>query len=464
MTDLEGLTKLLFNYGPFAVLIIFVFIIETKARKALKEASQNTKWPFLAVYLGVWVVIFALVVDIGYEWRRMNREFTISGRFENLSGSEKIASREEGLFLSRRYLPNGAVDDYWRLITPKKIEEGTRISFIFDRGATQESKENFTEHELVIRKGFYEAPVLIRYKRQQKKLILVHEDNREEEIPPLDHGALSSRKGGSGFFAGIAQAAEAPPVADFAKRLESDDPIIRRDARMELARMGDKALPSIQKVLEDPKSSYRLRLGVITALGSMEQLKPENLSPSTLNAIIEASADKDDALRGSALRFFGKHASEALNSQVQQALSKARADSATERLSHLARAQFEILYNLGIREKDDYGHKLHDGKDHFQAAVKYFQDAWDLHALAVPNDQVFFTKALYGWGHVLHDRSMIELAGGQRQPDMIKAAQNKFQEFLQAFEQAPSNNKYLYPNHKSLAKAYLENPVPQSLR
>ena len=43
---------------------------------------------------------------------------------------------------------------------------------------------------------------------------------------------------------------------------------------MELSKMGGKALPWIQKVLEDPKSSYRLRLGVITALGTMEQLKP----------------------------------------------------------------------------------------------------------------------------------------------------------------------------------------------
>jgi hypothetical protein len=216
--------------------------------------------------------------------------------------------------------------------------------------------------------------------------------------------------------------------------------------------------------LENPNSSYRQKLGFITALGNMKEVKFESLSQGTINAIIEASVDNDAALRGAALRFFGKHPSQELNTRVQQAMVRAKAEGANpERISRLARAQLEILYNLGIREKDEYRKPV--DMAHFQAAVKYFQDAWGLHTLAVPDDQVYFTKALYGWGIALHDRSMIERSRGEeRQPEMINAAQDKFQEFLRAYEHAPNKNKYPYPEHESCARAYLEKPVSQSLR
>jgi hypothetical protein len=466
MSQIEKWIKLLSDYGPFALLVLFVFVIELRARKALRESPAETRKPFLVVYCGVWAVIFLLVVFAGGVWIRTNvtSEYTIVGTFENFSGSEKIVSRRDGLFLCRRYLEHGRFDDAWRLITSKKLEEGPKIRFIFDRGPTKQSQENVTEHELVIRKEFYEAPLLIRYQRTKNRLILVHRGT-ETPIPTVDLDSAGGYSRSQGLFIGVAHAEEALDPIAFTKRLESDDPIIRRDARLALAKMGDTALPWIQKVLEDPKSSYRLQVGVITALGNMKQLKVEKLSKTTVNVIIEASVAKDEALRDSALRFLRHNSSDALDQEVERALNKAKNEGANPvKISRLARAKFEILYNLGVQEKDDYGHKLHDGKDHFQAAVKYFQGAWGLNTLAVPNDQVYFPKALYGWGHALHDRSMVETSGEQRQSELIKAAQDKFQEFLQAFEQAPNQDQYPYPEHICRAKAYKEKPEPESLR
>ena len=473
MLNPETWIKLLFTYGPFALLIFFVFVIENKARATLNESPAERKTPFLVVYLGVWAGIFLLVVFIGYAWTKMNlsSEYTITGTFENLSGDEKIVSRQDNLFLCRHRLQHGRFDESWRLISPKKLETGTRIKFIFDRGRTEASKENETDHELVVCEEFYKAPVVIRYQRDKKKLILKY-DGKETEIPPLDYEPKDGLTRLPGFFIGMAHAGETPNPVAFAKLLESDDPFIRRDARVELGKMEEAALPYIQTVLGDPKSSYRLRVGVITALGTMEHLKLAQLSPATINALIEASSNKDAALRNSALRLFRKYPIE-----VEQALNKARKEGANpERISRLDRIKFENLYYLGVQEKDAYGHytraiqkkdeagiQKYGGKDHFQAALNYFQEAWGLRTLAVADDQIYFTKALYGWGHTLHDRSWLETPGGQRQPELIKAAQDKFKEFLQAFETDPHKDRYFYPDHEKYARNYLKDPVSQSL-
>ena len=470
----ETWIKLLFTYGPYALLVFFVFVIEKKARTTWNESPAERKTPFLVVYLSVWVGIFLLVVFIGYAWhiKNLSSEYTIKGTCENLSGDEKIFSRQDNLYLCRHRLPIDKFDEIWRLISPEKLETGTRIKFIFDRGDPKKSEDNVTDHELVICEEFYKAPVVITYQRKTKKLMLKKHDGKAIEIPPLDH----EHKGGltrlPGFFIGLAHAGETPTPGAFAKLLESDDPYIRRDARVELGKMEEAALPYIQKVLGDPKSSYRLRVGVITALGTMEHLKLAQLSPASVNAIIEASRDKDAALRNSALRFFRKYPGE-----VEQDLNKARREGANpEHISHLARLKFENLYYLGVQEKDNYGHyeraiqekneagiKKYGGKDHFQAALKNFQEAWELRSLAVTDDQIYFTKALYGWGHTLHDRSWLETPGGQRQPELIKAAQDKFKEFLQAFETAAHKDRYFYPDHEKHARNYLKDPVSQSL-
>ncbi len=358
----ENWIKLLFTYGPFALLVLFVAVIEGRARKALKESSIERETIFKVIYGLVWAVIISLIIFSSYVWYQINlqKEFIISGTFEELSGSEKIVHRKpnQDLYLCRRYYEKGSFSDQWRLVTVKKLAAGEVVRFIFDRGPSKESQENVQEYALKIHQEFYDENVEIRYDRKKNKLMLKC-GNIKEEIPMVDDAIPDKQAGYSGFGIGVAHAGEILAGKDFTTRLESDDPIIRRDARMELAKMGEKGLPFIEKVLGDPKSSYRLRLGVITALGTMDQVALEKLNQTTLNAIIEASMDKDEALRRAALRFFGKHSSEAMNTQLKQALAGATQKTPVNKkqVSQLARAQFEVLYNIGIREKDDAGEK-----------------------------------------------------------------------------------------------------------
>jgi len=90
-------------------------------------------------------------------------------------------------------------------------------------------------------------------------------------------------------------------------RLESYDPLIRRDARNELAKQGTAAVPSINKVLVSKKSSYRLRLGIVVALNRMQDLKADSLSNDAYDAIVNASKDPDPTLSDEASRFLRKY-------------------------------------------------------------------------------------------------------------------------------------------------------------
>ena len=90
-------------------------------------------------------------------------------------------------------------------------------------------------------------------------------------------------------------------------RLESYDPLVRRDARDELAKRGPAALPDIEKVLVSNKSSYRLRLGIIVALNKMQGLKADSLSSEAYGAIVRAQNDPDPTLSDEASRFVKRY-------------------------------------------------------------------------------------------------------------------------------------------------------------
>jgi len=97
--------------------------------------------------------------------------------------------------------------------------------------------------------------------------------------------------------------------------------------------------------------------------------------------------------------------------------------------------------------------------------VKDFQKAWGLRTAARPTDQVTFAKALFGWGLALHDRSWIERGPSkQRSAAYVKAARDKFAEFLAAVRTSPNPQAYAYPQHLRQAQAYLASPEPRSLQ
>src|SRR5690349_2143251 len=101
---------------------------------------------------------------------------------------------------------------------------------------------------------------------------------------------------------------QTPSIQDFSVGLESPDAVVRRKTRADLAKQNPLvAIPWMENVLEDPKSSYRLRLGVLVALNQMPNARAELLRPTTLAVVQAMLCDSDDTLRNEAYTYLEKY-------------------------------------------------------------------------------------------------------------------------------------------------------------
>ena len=466
MKDIEAWVKLLYTYGPFALLVFFVFVTEGKARKANKELHNKVS---ISIYVANWVIIFGLVTCAIYAWYRINisEEYVIQGTFENLEGSETLTSRSVDLYLKRVYGTGGRFDYHWRLITPARIPEGSKIRFYFDRSTYNSEKTSI--HEVIVHSSFYEQKIRIVFYRNKDKVVVKH-DGSEEELPDIEENVAAVPDRGTSPFISPAFAQGTFSTKEMTKRLESNDPIIRHDARTDLAEQGRSALPWIQAVLTDKGSSFRLRYGVIEALNKMTDLRPEDLHPALVMAVIETSVQEDPSLQREARYALAKYSNWNVAAEIDRVLSEARKQlspgtKTSPRVARLARTSLDVLYNLGVSEKDKYGSRKPEDRGRISKAIEAFEKAWKLREFTYPDDRVVFAKTLYGWGHALHDRSWIERRLDEtRDPAMVKAAQDKFAEFLKEIQQSKDPKAYPYPQHIKQAEAYMRNPVPQSLQ
>lgn len=321
----ETWVKILFTYGPFAILVLLVFVTEAKLRRAGKEAPPEQKWTFLAVYVLNWVAVFGLVIYSTYAWGRtnLNEEQTIRGRVERLTGFETLATSSANLYFRKIYVGGPRYDYEWRLVAPKRLAVGQKINITVDPSTCSGGEGEITDYDLTIKPAFYEGDVLIYYDSARKKMFVRADGKdagKDEELPrsnaPLVASAEATDSGGPSWslFGTVAYARspaqqQAPQPADFAGALESPDAIVRRNGRAELARQGQSAVPWIDEVLAKPESSYRLRLGVIAALNNMQGLRADTLRPAAVEAIKKAAADSDEALRNEARSFLDKYQS-----------------------------------------------------------------------------------------------------------------------------------------------------------
>ena len=308
MDAAEAWVKLLYTYGPFAILIFFVFVTERKTRAAKNEAKRDEKSKMLLLYMLNWIVIFGLVCFSLYAWSRMNlsEEAEIKGHIANLTGKEVASTRRPAsLFLNRDYLGAGRADYLWRLVAPKRFNDGDRVTIVFDPGLG----ESFvTDNELTIRSSFYERDVGISYNRETNKLYVVEEGGKLTELPQ-SHQVFASQPEPEptwNFFSTVAYAQGGFNGEAFAASLESPDPVIRRNARSDLAKQGGAAIPWINNVLSNSGTSYRLKVGIIVALNRMTYVNGM-LQPAALATIQSAAFDKDDTLRNESVTFLEKN-------------------------------------------------------------------------------------------------------------------------------------------------------------
>ena len=308
MSGAEAWVKLLYTYGPFAILVFFVFVTERKTRAAKNEAPRDEKSKMMLLYLLNWVVIFGLVVFSLYAWWRINlaEEAEIKGHIANLTGKEVASTRRPAsLFLNRDYLGVGRADYLWRLVAPKRFKEGDKVTIVFDPGLG----ESFvTDNELTIKSSFYDSEVGMSYNREANKLY-VQDGNKVVELPQ-SHNLISSAPDPEptwSLFGTTVYAQAGFNGQAYSASLESPDPVIRRQARADLAKQGGNAIPWINDVLSNSETSYRVKLGVIVALNNMSYVGQGTLSPTALTTVQSAAFNKDDALRNEANSFLDKY-------------------------------------------------------------------------------------------------------------------------------------------------------------
>ncbi|WP_287128263.1 HEAT repeat domain-containing protein [Candidatus Cyanaurora vandensis] len=490
--------SLITTFGPAGLFTILLLIaspfLSSSMKEAHKDDRQGQALVFQGVFVGVWVVIAGLTLYIVWAWNRATtQEAMIQGEFSDLVAPAKITSRafrnDPALFLSSEVQENGRITYAWLLLPGKN----QKIKFFLDRtppcnpksiGGSDVCSEanNITKYELMIHPDFYKNKVQIDYDSESKKLFLANseepellqikslddrqeptEDDRQEPI--VTGSALDSSLFAWLKQVGVAYAQSALPANkanDYNKLLEADDLNIRLDARANLAAEGHSALGYIQKILSNPQSSYRLRLGALTALGKMDRkkdgLNPNSLSDQALTNVIEASADPDSALRRAARGVISRAYSPEMAKVFEEVLTEAKAESSkdqAQRLDDLAWSGLQMYYQIGVEQKDLF--RTRRDEQQIQASLQAFARGWQLRSEAKPESQYIFAKALYGHGLALHDQSVIA-----KSPASSKAAQAKFREFIGFLTQV-GQNRYPYPHHLTQAKNYIINPVAASL-
>jgi hypothetical protein len=308
--------KLLLTYGPAALIVFLVTIVEKKARGFYREARRQNDKTGTIIYVMVWMAIFALAIVIVWVWIDINvptREATIRGRLIGLDAKEEVKSPFEDLYLRRVYGGKSHFDFVWRIISPKRLAPGTEVDLYLDRSSPEH--EDLTVYELPIASDFYEqdTEVTLTYDRESRRLLL----RGKNGTTPLKTATTQALLGEAirkkpGHLLDLARSVYAQQKDNFeilSRRLESDDSVIRVQARSDLAQMGERGLPFVERILGDNYSSYRLRLGAIIALNGMGNLNAGSLTMQANCAIAQAAHSSDPYLREQASKYVSSHPS-----------------------------------------------------------------------------------------------------------------------------------------------------------
>jgi len=319
----ETWAKILYTYGPFALLVFSVFVIERRVRSAWRTSNQDRKkeqTAFIALYCLTWCLIFGVAIYSVYAWKRINldRRPQIVGTLESMPNNETLGTTFGDLYLHKNP-KGGGYSDYDLLLInkDKRWNDGAKVKFTIQTPRPNSQDGNLYEYELTVQSDFYDSGVVLR--RKADKLFLDHNGQEKElqggllpdnaqptasllELPswelfPIVHAQAPTQ---------MAQRAFSP--YEFTLGLESPDAIVRRKTRYELSLQDQSAaVPWIDSVLQNPGSSYRLRLGVLVALNNMPNLPAEMVSPGITNAVQDTLNNSDDSLRNEALSFAKKY-------------------------------------------------------------------------------------------------------------------------------------------------------------
>ena len=305
---MEVIAKTLFLYGPFALLAFLVFVMQAKARKQLSDPAPAAVIR-VSIFVAVWLSIFICAAICVWVWMRLNmppEELIIRGRLTGLQESDDLRSRSKEMFIRKVYDKDKEGCDFsWVILTNKRFNSSNPVDLWVDIGqATAEDPNSRTPYELPILDDFYTAdtPVLLSYDRGSSSLRLRTNNGwiTLQKMAALGTNDDSRSWWDMAFNFLVPTVFAQYDMQTMAARLESNDTIVRTDARTDLAKQGQGAIPFIEETLNNPKASYRQRLGVLVALNKMSG--SVKLKPTANCAILAATAHPDPTMRAEAVR------------------------------------------------------------------------------------------------------------------------------------------------------------------
>jgi hypothetical protein len=469
----EQWTNLLFTYGPFGLLVLFIFIVERISYNRLK---QNPQALTRCIYGGVWVMIAGLTFFSSYVWYSINlkNNAVIKGTVENLVGVETLTAQDASMFQNTGTF-GGHPSIKFRIETPKEIPDGDFIRLSFDRGKVPPTVERQTGHYLTVKPEFYDDEITIRYKDYK---LFLHQDGKSTEIKPVNDSNIApgpeeepELKKPAGLvqqfanFSLLASPAYAAPLQKEQPFAPTNEVLIlqtgvpniavRKLARERLADLGGKGIPLIEKILLDRGSNLYQRYEAILSLNGMNTAVSDKLSDEGKKAVAEATGHNDLNTRRAALRYLKDHPTPKVVKWLNEFSEEQARKDGKESVGYkgLAIARFEVLYKIGVRKKDTYG--LTSQPDpRMQEAYEAFEDAWKLQPYVDNERRQISPKALWGWGLALNDHWVLN---GKSDSGLLTKAKQKFQQMIDA-----ANPKtYAFPEHIKKAQNYIadENPV-----
>src|SRR5262249_44503252 len=148
--------KLLFVYGPFALLVFVVIILESKARKAWHSDRDKISGAILTL---TWLVIFSLCGVVVYAWFLFNTPpFVLRGSVQDLRGEESIGSKDF-YSLSDYYDKNRNIFNVnFALVTSTLSPQGQTLTFRFFRTPNEDG----VPYELTISPELYRTNIVVR--------------------------------------------------------------------------------------------------------------------------------------------------------------------------------------------------------------------------------------------------------------------------------------------------------------
>lgn len=402
--DFANWMKAIYDYGPFALVVIFALITTTRTRKAMVRATKATRLPHIIVYLLNWIVTVGLVVVVVLIWAKLNvpRDiYVIEGKITGLERKDLITSTDEEFFLRRVYGIDERLDYKWKYISNKKFSDSTEITFT--HGSTPNDLGFGNDYTFIVYSDFYNRKVNIKFDSVRHGFFIRRHGYFWERLSSQFVQIVEEPQPTKNVFDFFIKPAYAQDISFETLKilLQSFDPIDRRNGRSALVKMRSEALPWIRDVLLDPHSSLELRYGVISALSMMKDIDVSSFDDAFLLKIVNACIENNPSFSEEAKQLFVNHTSWGLDEKLQTLLKEfERMDPNSyeyrnETLHGLAVAELSVLLTLGNQLLDDYIEGEGQNFNLWDIARTLFKRASGYSSFAPDENKLPFTSAYF---------------------------------------------------------------------